>query len=141
MYTCNECKKVYKHSRSFKRHFQEKHNPIEYWICIEDNCNAKFIRRSYLSRHLILKHKYSDINARLSALEATRHKPNVDNNNNKYYDSISEDDSCFDLLEEISALKEQPMSKQQQESVNSFNMELLKPIYIKSSDYSDISDS
>ncbi|XP_053390171.1 uncharacterized protein LOC123560839 [Mercenaria mercenaria] len=93
---CDTCNKYYKNMRNLKRHIKEKHTAIEFWNCTENNCSSKFIRRSYLSKHLILTHKHDAATAREKACCALR----GDIKEHGYYEEISDDESIFSLLAE-----------------------------------------
>ena len=67
------CGKSYKHKRNLKRHIKERHNDSEHWNCIEEGCSSRFIRRSYLSKHLVWIHGYNQDDAREAVLSAPRH--------------------------------------------------------------------
>ena len=86
-----------------KRHIQERHSAIEHWRCTVDGCTSKFIRRNYLSRHLILRHEYSAIEARELALSAPR--GDLPTQNTSYYEDVSGDDSTLDILAELDELR------------------------------------
>ena len=93
----NACRKSYKHKRNLRRHIKERHSTVEFWNCVEENCSSRFIRRSYLSRHLAWTHGYGRPEAREAAISAprgdnpTRHDDRED---------ISDDDTILDLLAE-----------------------------------------
>ena len=74
---------------------------MEYWNLIEANCKAKFIRRSYLSKHLISSHGYSSLRGRELACTA----PRWDKVKQTYYEDISEDESVFELICDIEGYK------------------------------------
>lgn len=96
-YLCDTCGKSYQHKRNLKRHVKERHCTLEYWNCVEENCSSRFIRRSYLSRHLAWTHGYNKTDAREAAINATR-----GDNPTQYGDreEISDDDTILDLLAE-----------------------------------------
>ena len=79
----------------------EKHSHIGHWKCVETGCFSQFIRRSYLSKHQILSHGYNAFRAREIAVIAQR----GDTHKSGYYENISEDDSVFDLIDEIDQIK------------------------------------
>ena len=60
-------------------------------------CSGKFIRRSYLTRHLILCHKLDGVTARRAALVA----PRGDDRPSGYYEEVSDDDSVLDILQDL----------------------------------------
>lgn len=75
---------------------------VEHWNCVVDGCQKRFIRRSYLSRHLVWTHDYSRCYAREAALTAPRgDKPKQHDG----LEDISDDDSILDLLAELELLK------------------------------------
>ena len=96
VFVCDVCSKRYTYKRNLKRHIKERNSLREYWRCTEDNSLSKFIRRSYLSKHLVFNHRLSDAEARERALTA----PQGDPFSHSYYDDVSDDDSVLDLLSE-----------------------------------------
>ena len=96
-YKCDLCDKSYGYERNIKRHVREAHGDIEHWNCAEPDCLSKFIRRSYLSKHLRLKHGYDKLRAHETACLAPR--GNMKNDN--CFDNESEDDSVFDLIADM----------------------------------------
>ena len=86
----------YKYKRNLTRHIKEKHCDVEHWNCVIGGCSAKFIRRSYLSKHLILHHSYDKVTARECAMNAYR----GDYQEQSYYENVSDDDSILDLIVE-----------------------------------------
>ena len=106
-YTCDICSRFYVQKRNLKRHKDEKHNAnLEYYNCIEVNCRKKFIRRSYLSKHLIFNHGYTSIRGREMACRA----PRSNLSQTSYYEDISEDESIFALIDETERLRSQDES-------------------------------
>ena len=84
------------HKRNLKRHIKEMHNDSEHWNCVEEGCSSRFIRRSYLSKHLVWIHGYNQDDAIEAVLSAPREdKP-------KQYGEF-EGDSILDLLAERDA--------------------------------------
>ena len=81
-----------------------------------NGCTSKFIRRSYLAKHLNRYHNYYRVTSRECAINATRGDVRVES---QYYEDISEDDSILDLLAEADGIESQ-------ESVEDFiaNIEL-----------------
>ena len=100
-YICETCGNHYRYKRNMKRHKNERHSDIEHWRCVESNCSRKFIRRSYLSKHLVLNHGYTSLRAKETACRAPR--GNIQKS--AYYEDISEDDSVFDLYDEIDKIR------------------------------------
>ena len=58
---------------------------------------SKFVRRSYLSKHLILKHGFNKLDAHSTACQA----PRGDIQPEEYYDDVSDDDTILDLIQEM----------------------------------------
>jgi hypothetical protein len=112
-YICDTCDKSYKTLRNLRRHIKEKHTLIEYW-----DCTSRFIPRSYLSKKLILKHKYSSDITRELALSAER-----SNTNKGYYEDVSADESIFDLIAEKNSKTD---NIQFANSINQFDVTLLQ---------------
>ena len=110
------CGKEYLYNRNLKRYVKEKHCESEYWNCVINGCTSKFIRRSYLDKHLNIFHNYDRVTSRECAINATRGDVRVES---QYYEDISEDDSILDLLAEADVMESQ-------ESVEDFisNVEL-----------------
>ena len=79
----------------------EKHADHEHWNCVEPNCAKTFIRRCTLSHHLSTIHGYTPLRAREFALRAIRGDVNV----NSYYEDISDDDSVFDIINDIQEIR------------------------------------
>ena len=105
----NPAEKSYVYKRNLKRHIKERHLPIEHWNCTETNCLSQFIRRSYLSTHLILKHGYDKKSAIETAI--TAHRGDISQQSG-FYEDISDDDTILDLLQERSnSMKEQGFSE------------------------------
>lgn len=97
VYVCDICFRSYKHKKNLTRHTKEKHRNLEHWLCVENGCSSSFSRRSYLSRHLILCHKYDGVTARRAALYA----PRGDRPSSGYYEVVSEDDSVLDVIQDL----------------------------------------
>ena len=96
-YLCDRCGKLYKRKRNLKRHTKENHSPIEHWNCVESSCASKFIRRNYLSRHLVWVYGYNKTDAIDATLNACR--GDVPQQIGEY-EMVSDDDTILDLLEE-----------------------------------------
>ena len=99
-YTFETCGNTYRQRRNLKRHQDKKHNKREILECIEVSCVFQFTRRTSLSRHLVRKHGKTGLRAREFALRAvlssiSRHT------NVAQYEDISNDDTVFDLINEI----------------------------------------
>ena len=104
MYLCDICNRYYKHRKNLKRHLKEKHVPnYEYWNCTEKDCKTRFIRREYLSKHLTKVH---GIQKKIALQLALRASKGDSQSNRNYYDDISDDDTVFDLIEELGNLNE-----------------------------------
>jgi len=99
---CADCGKSYKHKRSLSRHIKENHAVIEHWLCPKDGCFSKFIRRGYLSRHLIMCYGISGVEARETALTAEKEHTS---NKHSHYENVNEDDTTLDLQAELKDLK------------------------------------
>lgn len=95
-FLCEVCAKEYKYKRNLIRHQSEHHSDTEHWNCTVEECHAKFIRRGYLSKHLVICHGYDSVTARKCALNAVR----GDYQRPAYYETVSDDDSILDLLAE-----------------------------------------
>lgn len=94
-FQCDTCLKKYKYKRNLTRHLAEKHLLSKYWECTEDGCNSKFIRRSYLYKHLQWNHGFTLTGARSKAFGAKTanavYKPSAD-----VYEDVSSDDDILD---------------------------------------------
>lgn len=99
LFKCSQCPNTYKYDRNLKRHIRESHEDIDFWFCAIGNCVKKYVRRSYLSKHLINKHGYDKLKAHETACKAPRGI--IDRE--AYYDKESEDDTVFDLIGEMNA--------------------------------------
>lgn len=103
----------------------------EYWNCTKRGCKSKFIRRSYLSRHLALKHGYSQAEAREAAIFASRGDiPKPDG----MYEDVSDDDSIFDLIAE----REVADVHDFYEKIDDFNDNLFNQSTLEDADETDI---
>ncbi|CAC5390306.1 unnamed protein product [Mytilus coruscus] len=97
MFRCDTCKKEYKYKKNLSRHMMEKHRPdYEHWNC--SMCKRKFIKREYLYRHLQKIHGLDKVKSIRMAMESTRGDKNQQPS---YYEDISEDDTIFDLIDEL----------------------------------------
>ena len=99
LFQCDLCPRSYRYNKNLKRHVREVHRDVEYWLCVQDNCVSKFVRRSYLSKHLVNKHGFEKLEAHATACVA----PRGDVDRDTYYDKVSEDDSVLDMIEEMDA--------------------------------------
>ena len=79
----------------------EKHADHEHRNCVEPNCAKTFIRRCTLLHHLSTIHGYTPLRAREFALRAICGDVNV----NSYYEDISDDDSVFDIINDIQEIR------------------------------------
>ena len=119
-FLCDFCLRGYKYKRNLTRHVSEKHSSHEHWNCTVEECHAKFIRRSYLSKHLTICHGYDLVTARESALSASR----GDVQKHSYYEDVSDDDTILDLLAEADGtLNNQSFN----EAMASFNLKQFSP--------------
>ena len=94
---------------------REKHTTIEYWLCVESDCVSKFVRRRYLSKHLMLKHELSKLEAHEAACQA----PRGDILCESYYDSVSDDDTIFYLIEKMD---QEQYAEQYKETISNFDL-------------------
>ena len=62
---------------------------IEYWLCVQSGCVSKFVRQSYLSKHVLLKHGFNKLGAHSTVCQA----PRGDIQHEEYYDDVSDDES------------------------------------------------
>ena len=115
LFKCELCPKTYQYERNLKRHVREKHTTIEYWLCVKSDCVSKFVRRSYLSKHLMLKHEFSKLEAHEAACQA----PRGDIQCETYYDPVSDDDTIFDLIEEMD---QEQYAEQYKETISNFDV-------------------
>ena len=120
LYVCNTCNKVYKYKKNLTRHMNEKHNPFyEHWNCVLENCSSVFIRKEYLCNHLEKFHGYNRAEAISAALNATR----GDQGYNDELEDISDDDTVFDLLEELEELENVTKKNVNQNQDNCFDID------------------
>ena len=117
-YKCDTCGNVYKYKRNLKRHVNEKHGIIERWTCVEVSCNSTFLRRTSLSKHLVLTHGYSSLRPREFACRALRGDIHIDSD----LGDVRDDDSVFDLFDEIERLQAQ------EKSINDFELDYVDDI-------------
>lgn len=96
-YVCDICNRNYGYKRNLKRHIREKHRDIQYWNCVVLECVSKFIRRSYLSRHLRMKHGYEMMQAHEAACMAKRGDIEPDTDPEK----VSDDDTILDVIADM----------------------------------------
>ena len=121
-FQCDLCPKSYRYKRNLTRHITEHHSEErEHWNCVVLDCHAKFIRRSYLSKHLIICHRYDSVTARECALNATR----GDYRAPTYYDVVSDDDSILDLLAEADGTA---LDQSFDERIERFNLGQFSPV-------------
>ena len=97
LFKCDLCPRTYTLEKNLKRHIREGHTAIEYWLCVQSGCVSKFVRRSYSSKHLMLKHEFNKLDAHSTACQA----PRGDIQPEEYYDDVSDDASILDLIEEM----------------------------------------
>ena len=97
LFKCDLCPRTYRLKKNLKRHIREGHTAIEYWLCVQSGCVSKFVRRSYLSKHLMLKHGFNKLDTHSTACQA----PRGDIRPEEYYDDVSDDDTILDLIEEM----------------------------------------
>ena len=121
VHKCDTCGRSYGYKRNLKRHMTEKHADIEHWNCVEVKCAKTFTRRSSLSHHLFTVHGYTSLGAREFALRALR----GDVHDESYYEDISDDDTVFDLINEIEEIRE---IRGADESVMDFDLDYLDDI-------------
>lgn len=99
MLKCDECEVTVKHQRNLKRHKEEQHNPnYERWNCT--TCNKQFKRRGFLVEHLVRVHGMMRRDAVQKALNAPR-GDQTSNRQPEYYETISDDEDIFELLDEM----------------------------------------
>ena len=67
LFQCDLCPRSYRYNKNLKRHVREVHRDVENWLCVQDNCVSKFVRRSYLSKHLVHKHGFEKLEAHATA--------------------------------------------------------------------------
>ena len=121
-FQCDLCPKSYRYKRNLTRHITEHHSEErEHWNCVVLDCHAKFIRRSYLSKHLTICHGYDSVTARECALNATR----GDYRAPTYYDVVSDDDSILDLLAEADGTA---LDQSFDERIERFNLGQFSPV-------------
>ena len=98
-YSCDTCGNKYKYKQTLTWHMNEKHGHSEHWNCVESGSESKCIRRSYmyLVKHLILKHRYTLLNARERACRA----PRGDVHATTYYKDVGDYDTVCDIYDEI----------------------------------------
>ena len=118
-YTCETCGNSYRQRRNLKRHQDEKHNKRVILECIEVSCVSQFTRRTSLSRHLVRKHGYTGLRAREFAVRAVA-RSNINHENVAQYEDISDDDTVFDLINEIEIIRTYD------EKIVDFDIEYLK---------------
>ena len=121
-FQCDLCPKSYRYKRNLTRHITEHHSEErEHWNCVVLDCHAKFIRRSYLSKHLTICHGYDSVTARECALNATRD----DYRAPTYHDVVSDDDSILDLLAEADGTA---LDQSFDERIERFNLGQFNPV-------------
>ena len=99
---CDTCGRNYTLKRNLRRHVLEKHSKdYEHWNCVEPDCAKTFIRRTTLAYHLRTIHGYTQIRAGEFSLRALRGDVQV----NSYYENISDDDSVFDVINDIQEMR------------------------------------
>ena len=102
IHQCDMCGRNYRLKRNLTRHLSEKHSKdYEHWNGIELDCAKTFIRRTTLTHHLRTIHRYTSIRAGEFSLRALR----GDTQANNYYEDISDDDSIFDVINDIQEMR------------------------------------
>lgn len=116
---CDTCGRSYRYKRNLTRHMKEKHAEYEHWNCVEVNCSKTFIRRNTLSHHLFTIHGYTPLRAREFALRAPRGDIRVGG----YYEDISDDDSVFDIINDIDKIRNVRDANELQQSIMDFDLD------------------
>ena len=99
---CDTCGRNYTLKRNLRRHVLEKHSKdYEHWNCVEPDCAKTFIRRTTLAYHLRTIHGYTQIRAGEFSLRALRGDVQI----TSYYENISDDDSVFDVINDIQEMR------------------------------------
>ena len=58
MFVCGHCNREYESQVKLKLHKNDKHNEMKHYRCVIPLCKFKFIRRTYLKRHLRAIHGF-----------------------------------------------------------------------------------
>ena len=105
-FVCDTCGKDYRHKRNLKRHVTETHQHDGlFYPCSEYLCRGRFVRRSYLVKHLQKFHGLSKLGANVKSKRVR--KAEVPNCEHYYSDvtDVSDDESFFEQLDEQEALQ------------------------------------
>ena len=105
-FVCDTCGKDYRHKRNLKRHVTETHQHDGlFYPCSEYLCRGRFVRRSYLVKHLQKSHGLSKLEAKVKSKRVRKAEvPSCEH----YYSDVtdaSEDESFFEQLDEQEALQ------------------------------------
>ena len=103
-YHCDTCGKSYSNKRNLSRHVKEKHGQNRlFFKCIFNDCKSKFVRRSYVTKHLMkihnmdkqrAKQEVQDLVLNVEVEDVVKHRTPL--NEACYYSDISDDDLEFD---------------------------------------------
>ena len=131
-FLCDTCGKVYVYKRNLTRHMTVSHGGLEHYNCVIYGCGSTFIRRDYLKRHLMLHHGYDETTARECSLNACR----ADQQEDAYYENVSDDDSILDLIAEADG---SAYNQEYNEILGQFNVNQLKDNSVNDKERYDIS--
>ena len=102
IHQCDTCGRNCSLKRKLTRHVSEKHSKdYEHWNCIEPDCAKTFIRQTILTHHFRTIHGYTPIRAGEFSLRALRGDTQASN----YYEDVSDDDSIFDVINDIQEMR------------------------------------
>ena len=102
LHQCDTCGRSYSLKRNLTRRVYEKHSKdYGHWNCIEPDCAKMSIRRTNLTHHLRTIHGYTPIRTGGFSLRALR----GDTQANNYYEDTSDDDSIFDVINDIQEMR------------------------------------
>ena len=122
-FVCDTCGKDYAHKRNLKRHVTETHQRDNlFYPCSEYLCRGRFVRRSYLVKHLRNYNGMSKLGAKLKSKRVR--KAEVPSYEHYYSDvtDVSEGESFFDRLDEQDVLQNNEVVQEQVPVENSMNM-------------------
>lgn len=106
-YWCDTCGRSYSNKRNLNRHMHEKHSGEQlHFSCPEPKCASRFIRRSFVTRHLVKYHMFDMRRAKqvvsdlvLEAESSTRHIPKATPSKSTVlvYEDISDEEKPTDF--------------------------------------------
>ena len=131
-FLCDTCGRVYEYKCNLTRHITVSHGGLEHYNCVIYGCGSTFIRRDYLKRHLMLHHGNDATTVCECSLNACR----ADQQEDAYYENVSDDDSLLDLIAEADG---SAYNQEYNEILGQFNVNQLKDNFVNDRERYDVS--